>query len=217
MAGLFVQLSPWWPLAMLPVWKRLYWAQLGPIWECCLGTVMSWSLAGNRIAGTRYRETLWWEAQELSEHMRSVPILVTAIKTHQTTLQTLQIITMATMEKIWTLIEGLLKAQPLIRLPFLENLLWTWWKWDNPMVIMGGFSNVNITHTTQHPKNAVQLCWWCHTTHLSVMPWQYTTLWTVWDYSNVPVYVNPTTLISDSVCKQAYPTLYSTLPCYTCH
>ena len=55
--------------------------------------VMSWSLAGNRIAGTRYRETLWWEAQELSEHMRSVPILVTAIKTHQTTLQTLQIIT----------------------------------------------------------------------------------------------------------------------------
>ena len=46
-----------------------------------------------RIAGTRYREALWCVAQELSEHMRSVPILVTAIKTHQTTLQTLQIIT----------------------------------------------------------------------------------------------------------------------------
>ena len=25
MTGLFVQLSPWWPLAMLLVWKRLYW------------------------------------------------------------------------------------------------------------------------------------------------------------------------------------------------
>ena len=50
-------------------------------------------MAGNRIPGTRYREALWWYFKELSEHMRSVPILVTAIKTHQTTLQTLQIIT----------------------------------------------------------------------------------------------------------------------------
>ena len=50
-------------------------------------------MAGNRIPGTRYREALWCVAQELSEHMRSVPILVTPIKTHQTTLQTLQIIT----------------------------------------------------------------------------------------------------------------------------
>ena len=69
----------------------------GGIWAI---VVMSRSMAGNRIPGTRYREALWWYFKELSEHMRSVPILVTAIKTHQTTLQTLQIITMATMEKI---------------------------------------------------------------------------------------------------------------------
>ena len=28
--GLFVQLSPWWPLAMLLVWKRLYWPIVVP-------------------------------------------------------------------------------------------------------------------------------------------------------------------------------------------
>ena len=48
----------------------------GPLFR--LRTVMSWSFGGK--PHPTLRRPLWCEAQELSEHMRSVPILVTAIK-----------------------------------------------------------------------------------------------------------------------------------------
>ena len=99
-----------------------------------------------RIASTRYDEALWWRREELGPHGEHYDLSVrAAIKTHQTTLQTRQIITISFIENIG-------RIYPLVIQMFRTVTS------DNPPFQWGPFSPVLTSILTTHVHRAVGLC-----------------------------------------------------------